>query len=143
MAEPVTAMRDNMVQRAATAREQGLFEIAEAISEAALSASSRQNLPVAVAYVRDSIAAQDAEGFARNCIALAEAQAARAELIRCPTLVVNGDEDVVTPLSGARALASKLADARVEVLSRCGHWPTLERPAECQRLLRDFLDRIR
>jgi pimeloyl-ACP methyl ester carboxylesterase len=143
MAEPVPAMRDNMVQRAANAREQGMFDIAEAISEAALSASSRQNLPVAVAYVRDSIAAQDAEGFARNCIALAEAQAARAELIRCPTLVVNGDEDVVTPLSGARALASKLADARVEVLSRCGHWPTLERPAECQRLLRDFLDRIR
>jgi 3-oxoadipate enol-lactonase len=143
MAEPVPAMRDNMVQRAANAREQGMFDIAEAISEAALSASSRQNLPVAVAYVRDSIAAQDAEGFARNCIALAEAQAARAELIRCPTLVVNGDEDVVTPLSGARALASKLADARVEVLSRCGHWPTLERPAECQRLLRDFLDRAR
>ena len=96
-----------------------------------------------VAYVRDSIAAQDAEGFARNCIALAEAQAARAELIQCPVLVVNGDEDMVTPLSGARALAGRLAQARVEVLSRCGHWPTLERTAECQRLLRDFLDRVR
>ena len=143
LAEPPQAMRDNMTQRAALAREQGMFDIAEGISEFALSASTRSTQPVTVAYVRDCVAAQDAEGFARNCIALAEAQAARAELIRCPVLVVNGDEDLVTPLSGARALAGRLADARVEVLGRCGHWPMLERAAECQRLLRDFLDRVR
>jgi len=143
MAEPLPAQRDSMLQRAAVAREQGMFDIAEGISEFALSASTHQNQPVTVAYVRDSIASQDAEGFARNCIALAEAQAARAELIRCPVLVINGDEDRVTPLSGARALADRLADARVEVLSRCGHWPMLERPLESQRLLRDFLDRVR
>jgi 3-oxoadipate enol-lactonase len=143
MAEPVPAQRDNMRARAATAREQGLFDIAEAISTAALSASSRETMPLTVAYVRDSIAAQDAEGFARNCLALAEARSARLELIRCPVLIVNGDEDVVTPLSGARQLASRLTDARVEVLGRCGHWPTLERVNESQRLLRDFLDRVR
>jgi pimeloyl-ACP methyl ester carboxylesterase len=143
MAEPVPAMRDNMRARAATAREQGMFDIAEAISTAALSASSRESMPLTVAYVRDSISAQDPEGFARNCLALAEARAARLELIRCPVLVVNGDEDVVTPLSGARQLADRLADARVEVLGRCGHWPTLERIPESQRLLRDFLDRVR
>ena len=96
-----------------------------------------------VAYVRESVAAQDAEGFARNCIALAEARSARLELIKCPTLVINGDEDMVTPLSGARHLAERLANARVEVLSRCGHWPMLERPLESQRALRDFLDRVR
>lgn len=143
MAEPAPAQRDNMRARAATAREQGMFDIAEAISTAALSASSRESMPLTVAYVRDSISAQDPEGFARNCLALAEARAARLELIRCPVLVVNGDEDVVTPLSGARQLADRLADARVEVLSRCGHWPTLERIPESQRLLRDFLDRVR
>ncbi|MFN0183150.1 MAG: alpha/beta fold hydrolase [Aquabacterium sp.] len=143
MAEPVPAQRDAMRQRAAAAREQGLFDIAEGISEAALSVSSRQGQPVSVAYVRDSIAAQDADGFARNCLALAEARAARLELVRCPVLVVNGDEDVVTPLSRARELAQRLPDARVEVLSRCGHWPTLERPLESQRLLRDFIERVR
>jgi 3-oxoadipate enol-lactonase len=143
MAEPAPAQRDNMRARAAVAREQGLFDIAEAISEAALSPSTRQTQPVTVAYVRDSIAAQDAEGFARNCIALAEAQAARLEHVRCPALIVNGDEDIVTPLSGARRLAEKLHNARVEVLGRCGHWPMLERPAECQRALRDFIERVR
>ncbi|MBL8329550.1 MAG: alpha/beta fold hydrolase [Rubrivivax sp.] len=147
MAEPGAAMRDNMKARAAVAREQGVFDIAEAISNAALSASTRESQPLTVAYVRESVGAQDAEGFARNCLALAEAQAARLEQIRCPTLIVNGDEDVVTPLSGARQLADRLTAAgarvRLEALGRCGHWPMQERSADSQRLLRDFLDRQR
>ena len=143
LAEPAAAQRENMRTRAAQAREQGLFEIAEGISQFALSPSTRETQPVTVAYVRESVAAQDAEGFARNCIALAEARSARLELIQCPTLIVNGDEDMVTPLSGARHLAERLSNARVEVLSRCGHWPMLERPGESQRALRDFLDRVR
>lgn len=143
LAEPAPAQRDAMRARAAAAREQGLFDIADAVSQAALSASSRETQPVTVAYVRESVIAQDAEGYARNCMALAEAGSARLELVTCPTLIVNGDEDVVTPLSGARQLAARLRQARLEVLGRCGHWPTLERPMESQRLLRDFLDRAR
>ena len=147
MAEPVPAQRDNMRARAAAARDQGtqgMFDIAEGISQFALSPSTRETQPVTVAYVRDSIAAQDAEGFARNCIALAEARSAPLEQIRCPALVVNGDEDMVTPLSGARQLAERLGNpARVEVFGRCGHWPMMERPSESQRVLRDFLERVR
>lgn len=143
LAEPATAVRQAMAQRAAAARADGLFGIAEAVSQAALSAHTRQTQPLAVAYVRESLAAQDAEGYARTCEALAGATAAPLDRIACPVLVVNGDEDVVTPLSGARQLAERLASARLEVLPRCGHWPTLERSADSQRLLRDFLDRVR
>jgi 3-oxoadipate enol-lactonase len=141
--EPPPAMRTNMLARARLAREQGVFDIAEAISGASLSASSREALPLAVAYVRESIGGQDPEGLARNCIALGEAQKARVELIDCPVLIVNGDEDVVTPLGGARDLARQLKQCRVEVLGRCGHWPMIERPAESQRALRDFLQSVR
>jgi 3-oxoadipate enol-lactonase len=143
MAQPVPVQRENMRKRAVAAREQGMFEIAEAISQASLSASTRETQPNTVAYLRESIGAQCAEGFARNCFALADAQSARLDLISCPTLIVNGDEDVVTPLSGARDLAKQLKDARVETLSRCGHWPMFERGSECQRLMRDFIERVR
>jgi 3-oxoadipate enol-lactonase len=142
--EPSSAMRDGMRARAAAARAKGdLFEIAEAISEAALSASSKQQQPVTVAFVRECVGAQDPEGLARSCLALGESVAAAHAQIRCPVLIVNGDEDVVTPLQAARQLAERLPDARVEVLARCGHWPMLERTADCQRALRDFLDRVR
>lgn len=143
LAEPPAAMRDNMYGRAPVAREQGMFDIAEGISEFALSASTKQTQPVTVAFVRACVGAQDPEGFARNCEALAEARRARLELIRCPVLIVNGDEDQVTVLSGARQLAEKLSNARVEVFARCGHWPMLERAAESQRALRDFLQSVR
>jgi 3-oxoadipate enol-lactonase len=143
MAQPVPAQRENMRARASAAREQGMFDIAEAISQASLSASTRETQPNTVAYIRESIGAQCAEGFARNCIALAEAQSTRLDLITCPTLIVNGDEDVVTPLSGARDLAKQLKNVRVETLSRCGHWPMFERSNECQRVMRDFIERVR
>lgn len=141
--QPPQDMRNNMQARAVAVRSQGLFEAAEGIANFALSASTREQQPVTVAYVIESVLAQDAEGFARNCLALAQAQGARTELINCPVLVVNGDEDQVTPLSAARQLASKLSHARVEVFSRCGHWPTLERPLESQRVLLDFLQQQR
>jgi 3-oxoadipate enol-lactonase len=141
--EPPQNLRNVMTGRAPVAREQGLFAIAEGTSEFSLSASSKQAQPVTVAYVREAIGASDAEGYARNCEALAAATSARLELIRCPTLIVNGDEDQVTVLSGARQLAERLVNARIEVFSRCGHWPMFERPAESQRALKDFLQSVR
>jgi 3-oxoadipate enol-lactonase len=143
LAEPPQGMRDTMVGRAPVAREQGMFGIAEGTSDFALSASTKQTQPVTVAFVRNCVGAQEAEGYARNCEALADARSARLELIRCPVLIVNGDEDQVTVLSGARQLAEKLTNARIEVFARCGHWPMLERAAESQRALRDFLASVR
>lgn len=141
--EPAPQMRINMQARARLAREGAVFDIAEAVSNASLSASSRENLPVAVAFVREIVGAQDPEGLARNSTALGEAQKARLELIHCPVLIVNGDEDVVTPLVGARDLARQLKNCRVEVFGRCGHWPMIERPLESQRALRDFITSVR
>jgi len=143
LAEPAQGMRDAMQARARAAREQGMFDIAEGVSEFSLSASTRQTQPVTVACVRETVGSQDAEGYARNCEALATSRSARLELITCPVLIVNGDEDPVTPLQGARHLSERLPNARLETLSRCGHWPMLERPAECQRALRDFLQSVR
>jgi 3-oxoadipate enol-lactonase len=143
LAEPPQTLRDVMTGRAPAAREQGMFAIAEGTSEFSLSASSKQAQPATVAYVREAVGASDAEGYARNCEALAAAMTARLELIRCPTLIVNGDEDQVTVLSGARQLAERLVNARIEVFSRCGHWPMFERTAESQRALKDFLQSVR
>jgi pimeloyl-ACP methyl ester carboxylesterase len=145
--EPTEAMRAAMRSRAALVREQGLFDVAEAVAQAGLSAHTRETLQLAVAYVRETVGAQDVEGYARNCLALADARAARHEHIRCPVLVVNGDEDNVTPLSAARQLADRLSAAgaptRLETLGRGGHGPMLERTGDAQRLLRDFLERQR
>lgn len=141
---PPDAARTAMLARAAKAREgaAGMHEITQALLQAALSADTRARLPLAVAFVRESLMRQDGEAYARSCEALAGAQAAAVERIEAPVLLVTGDEDGVAPPQAVRAMADKLHNAaskRVVVLPRCGHWTPVERPDECQRELRDFL----
>ncbi len=141
---PPDAARTAMTARAAKAREgaAGMQEITQALLNAAISADTRQRLPVAVAYVRESLMRQGGEAYARSCEALAGAQAAAVDRIEAPVLLVTGDEDGVAPPQAVRAMAEKLHSARstqVVVLPRCGHWTPIERPEECQRELRDFL----
>jgi 3-oxoadipate enol-lactonase len=141
---PPDAARTAMQARAAKAREgaAGMHEITQALLNAAISSDTRQRLPVAVAFVRESLMRQDGEAYARSCEALAGAQAAAVERIAAPVLLVTGDEDGVAPPQAVRAMADKLHGAKstkVVVLPRCGHWTPVERPEECQRELREFL----
>jgi pimeloyl-ACP methyl ester carboxylesterase len=120
-----------------------MHEIALALLNASISADTRSRLPLAVSFVRESLMRQDPDGYARSCFALAEAPAAEVERIEAPVLLVTGDEDVVAPPQAVRSMAEKLHRARsvrVVVLPRCGHWTPLERPEECARELRTFLD---
>ena len=121
----------------------GMHEIALALLNASISADTRARLPLAVAYVRESLMRQDPDGYARSCFALADAPAAAVEQIEAPVLLVTGDEDVVAPPQAVRSMAEKLHRARsvrVVVLPKCGHWTPVERPEECARELRTFLD---
>jgi len=145
LAQPTDAARVGVRARAAKARSEGagaMQEITQSLVQAALSADTRQRLPLAVAFVRESLMRQDAEAYARNCDALADAQAADVQQCALPLLLVTGDEDGVAPPQAVRALAERFHSARstrVVVLPRCGHWTPIERPDECQRELRDFL----
>ncbi|RST54258.1 alpha/beta fold hydrolase [Variovorax sp. MHTC-1] len=141
---PPDAARAAMQARAAKAREgaAGMHEITQSLLQAAVSADTRQRLPLAVAFVRESLMRQDGDGYARSCEALAGARGAALERIEAPVLLVTGDEDGVAPPQAVRAMADKLHNAaskRVVVLPRCGHWTPVERPDECQRELREFL----
>ena len=141
---PPEAARTAIRARGAKAREglAGMHEITTGLMNAAISADTRARLPVAAAFVRESLMRQDGEAYARSCEALAGAQPAAVERIEAPVLLVTGDEDGVAPPQSVRAMAEKLhraASTRVVVLPRCGHWTPVERPDECQRELRDFL----
>ena len=124
---PPDGARQGLRTRAAKARDEGMFGIADAIVQGALSSSTREQLPVVVAFVRESLLAQDPEGYARTCEALAAAEPAAIDAIDVPTLLVAGDEDAIAPVQVAREMARRIGDAQVEVLSRCGHWMTAER----------------
>jgi len=53
---------------------------------------------------------------------------AMAERVRCPTLLILGEKDVMTRPSAAQPLAAALADARIIVVEKAGHMLPLETP---------------
>ena len=139
---PPDAARAALRARAAKARAEmvgGMQSIADALVLAATSADTRQRLPGAVAFVRESVMRQDPDAYARSCEALADAVPAAIERIDVPTLLVTGGDDAVAPPQVSRAMSERMPNARVVVLPRCGHWTPIERPEECARELRDFL----
>ncbi|MGO9341166.1 MAG: alpha/beta fold hydrolase [Acidimicrobiales bacterium] len=59
-----------------------------------------------------------------------------------PALVMVGTHDRLTPPWHARRLESRLPDARLVELARCGHMPMLERRREFDRLLEEHARKV-
>ncbi|MBT9456277.1 MAG: alpha/beta fold hydrolase [Burkholderiaceae bacterium] len=62
--------------------------------------------------------------------------------VRCPTLVLCGEDDQVTPPEHGQELAANIAGAALELIPRCGHMLTMERPAAVNTALRAWLGRL-
>jgi pimeloyl-ACP methyl ester carboxylesterase len=141
---PPDAARATVRARGDKARSEGaagMQAIADALVQSVLAAETKAKRHAAVAFVRESLMRQDADGYARTCDALAEAQAADVSRIACPTLLVTGDQDIVAPPQAVRALGERIAGSQIEVLRGCGHWEPVEKPDECIELLRRFYQR--
>jgi len=63
--------------------------------------------------------------------------------IHCPTLVLCGSNDLVTPVEFSEELTSLITDARLSVIEECGHMSLLEKPNEVNAALRSLLSRTR
>ena len=59
--------------------------------------------------------------------------------IRCPTLVLVGDGDVLTPPEHAQEIAAGIKGARLVIVPACGHLSTLERPEAVTEALLELL----
>lgn len=60
--------------------------------------------------------------------------------INLPTLIVVGEQDVITPPAGAKAMHAAIRGSVLEVIPGAGHVPPLEQPAAFGRVMRRFLD---
>lgn len=59
--------------------------------------------------------------------------------IVAPTLIVVGSEDVFTPVGDAKFMHERIPNSRMTVIEGTGHMPNLERPAEFNRVVGEFL----
>lgn len=81
------------------------------------------------------------EVFVKQSMALMVRKAAVDVLpsITCPTLILAGEDDRVSPVDRHEEIAAGIPGAKLTVLENCGHISTLERPNSVTRCLRSLL----
>ena len=81
------------------------------------------------------------DGFARQQRANIGRADSRPSLasIRCPTLVLVGEEDGLTPPDRAAEIARGIPDSRLVRIPDCGHMSVLEQPRKVTEALLEFL----
>src|SRR3984957_1024256 len=63
--------------------------------------------------------------------------------INVTTLLVTGDEDILTGVNEAELMRGHLAGSQLRVIPKAGHYSAWERPDEAGRVLRQFLDGLK
>lgn len=64
---------------------------------------------------------------------------ARAQAVKCPTVLVLGDGDLMTPAAKAKPLADAIVGSRAVVIADCGHFMMVERPDETLEALKSVV----
>ncbi len=90
----------------------------------------------AIAMMLDMFELPEDEGSEQS---LEPPAAGRLSEIKVPTLVVVGDYDVEKILLTADYLAENIPGARKEVMTGVAHYPNMEKPAEFNQIVLDFL----
>lgn len=139
--EPAREAREAAMK--AIARE-GVPAFAEAQLAKMVGTTTHGTRPPIVDLLRAMMRRQTAAGMTWALAALRDRPDSRATLgsITVPTLVIVGDEDVLTPLADAQAMMDLLpaaASPRLEIITGAGHASCVERPAAVTLAISDFL----
>jgi pimeloyl-ACP methyl ester carboxylesterase len=125
----------------ALAARDGAMAVAEKQITGLTGRSTREKQPELVDRIKIVMSGESVDGIVGALQAMRARPDSTALLsgIDVPTLVVVGEEDVITPVKEARAMASAIRGSRLEVIPEAGHLSNLERPAAFNAALSDFV----
>lgn len=109
-----------------------------------------RNNPEFIALVKERIAKSSGVGFARTIRGIFGAGEKAQEIditkllatIKAPTLILVGEEDMLTPVPTAEALSRAIPKSRLHIIKGSGHVPNIEQTEEWNRVVMDFLDGV-
>lgn len=133
-----TTAREKII---ATAQAGKLSEVVDALIPRFLH-KARQGDEGLKRIVREMAADTGVEAFVHQEKALIARVDSRPMLptIRCPTLVLVGDGDELTPLRLSEEIANGIPDARLVTVPECGHLSTLEKPEAVNQAMAKWLE---
>lgn len=120
-------------------RRGGVASIADTVLERWFTARFREHSPEAVARMRVTLAATNAEGYAASCAAVRDMdQRELLPRIKRPTLVIAGTHDLATPPADGQRMVQSVAGARYVELD-AAHISNVEAAAAFTKAVTDFL----
>jgi pimeloyl-ACP methyl ester carboxylesterase len=126
----------------AVVREQGPGVVADQLLPKLLGETTRRNNPDLVARVRELIQSNSAGAIAGAISALMSRPDSGPLLssIHCPTLILVGEEDELTPPALSRDMQQAIGGAELVVIPGAGHLSNLEQPDAFNAALARFLE---
>lgn len=136
--EAARASRDAMVE---TLAHGGAAAVFERMQSGLLGATTRSSRPGVVKLVRDLALAQPADGIRLGIERLKSRPDSTPLLadIKCPVIIVVGDEDQITDVDTARQMHARIPGAELAVVGLAGHLSNLEQPDRFNAVLARFL----
>lgn len=123
-------------------RDQGAAGVADEMLPKLLGATTRREHPEVVELVRGLALASSPEAIAGAVTAMMT-RADSTDLlpsIHCPTLIIVGDEDTLTPPANSEQMQRAIAGSELAVVPAAGHLSNLERPEAFNAALVRFLE---
>lgn len=132
--------RDILAQRAEMIQASGLVSAVEPWLAGVLSAATRAANPALAGLLRAMFLAYDDVTYAQQCLALRDGDVT-GDLARidCPTMLLVGDQDSVTPLSWQQGIAAGISDSRIRIIPDTAHMTMLESPTAFNTAVLEFL----
>jgi 3-oxoadipate enol-lactonase len=136
--------RAGRLQAAADVLERGTEPFFESMIPKVFGNSTRDNRPDVIDRALGMMRKMSPEDIAQVQRGMAERPDSMDTLktINVPTLIVTGDEDIITGVNEAERMRQQIADSQLRVIPRAGHYSPWEQPEEVAKLLRTFLDGI-
>lgn len=129
-------------QRIRTVSAEGMEPLVEPTIEAWFTAPFRAQRRDVTDKVRAMLRATPPQGYIGCCYAIPKiAVTERLGEVRCPALVIVGDQDARTPVAMARTIHEALPSSELVVLPAASHLSNMEQPQAFNAALLGFLDR--
>jgi len=129
-------------ERIRTVETKGMGPMAEPTLQRWFTAPFRERRRDVMERVAAMIRSTPPQGYIGCCHAIPKIDVLdRLREIRCPALVIVGEEDPGTPVEMARTIHGALPSAELAILRSASHLSNMEQPEEFNRVLLAFLDK--
>ncbi|MBZ0256332.1 alpha/beta hydrolase [bacterium] len=133
--------RQNRLDLADAVRKNGTSQLAQAMPEKLLGKTTQGNKTELVTEISEIIKSTNPEAVAQAQLAMASRpnSTQTLESIITPTLIIVGEEDLLTPPQAALSMHEKIPTSKFEIIPNAGHLSPLEQPDAVNNAITDFL----